>query len=252
MRLFIGSLLLICNVLYSIGSERPKNIVVTNGWTAAFAKAAGAKNIIVLAPYEMEHPSEYELKPTDISVIMNAQLIVFAGYETMMKRIRSGMNIGEEKLVKIETDYSFNTLEKSIMRIAQLLGTENLAKQNLDSIKKVIADGKTLLNKTGVAKLPIAVNFFQQSIVGELGFQVTEIFGPTPLEARDLQKVAQTNCVGIVDNEHNPIGIPLSQIKREATYIKLLNFPGNHQTTTLIEVIQFNIRQLSQLANQLH
>ena len=78
-------------------------VVATNSWTAALAQTAGATEIVVLAPYEMEHPSEYELRPGDIPKLMDASLIIYAGYESMAERIKNGMDVPEEKMLKVET-----------------------------------------------------------------------------------------------------------------------------------------------------
>ena len=223
-------------------------VVATNSWTAAFAKAAGAKNIVVLAPFEMEHPSEYELRAADIPIIVHAKVIIFAGYETMVRRLQSGMNLRQESLLKIETDYSMETIEKSVMDIAQRLGTEKIALQNLDSIRHLITESRSQFDKSGLNSSPVIVNFFQQSIVKEMGFEVAGVFGPSALEAGDIERMAKIRSGIIVDNEHNPVGMPLSKVKSGAVYRQLLNFPGLHHTTTLQEVITYNILQLRYLA----
>ncbi len=219
-------------------------VVATNSWTAAFAKAAGARNIVVLAPFEMQHPSEYELRAVDIPVVVHARLIIFGGYETMVQRLQSGMDLKQEVLLKIDTDYSMVTIEKSVMEIAQRLGTEKEALQNIDSIRQTIAEAKAALEQSGMNFTPVLVNYFQQSIVRELGFEIAAVFGPAALEAGDIEKMSKPVSRLIVDNEHNPVGLPLSRTKPEVKYLQLLNFPGKHQTVTLQDVIRYNVRQL--------
>lgn len=229
-------------------SEPTKNnitVVATNSWTGAFAKAAGAKNIIILAPFEMEHPSEYELRAVDIPLVMHARLIIFAGYETMVKRLQSGMDLKKDVLLKIETDYSMATIEKSVMEIAQKLGTEKIALQNIDSIRHLMIEAKSQLDKSGLNSNPVLVNFFQQSIAKEMGFEIAGVFGPGSLEAGDLSRMAKSNAGIILDNEHSPVGLPLKAIKTDAVYRKLLNFPGMHHTITLQDVIKYNIQQIN-------
>ena len=234
-------------------SEPVKNdsmVVVTNSWTAAFAKTAGAKNIVVLAPFEMVHPSEYELRAADIPLIVHARIIIYAGYETMVKRLQSGINLKEEVLVKIDTDYSMATIEKSVMEIARRLGTEKMALQNLDSIRHLITDGRAQFDKSGLNSTPVLVNFFQQSIVKEMGFDVAAVFGPGSLEAADIDRLAKLRYGMIVDNIHNPVGKPLMNINSGVGYRQLLNFPGSHQTKDLQDVIRFNILQLNLSAEE--
>ena len=246
MRPFISTIIVF---LLLAGCSEPAKmdamVVATNSWTAAFARAAGARNIVVLAPFEMEHPSEYELRAADIRVITHARLIIYAGYETMVKRLQSGMDLKQEVLLKIDTDYSMTMIEKSVMDIAQRLGTEKTALQNIDSIRHVLAEGKTRLDNSGMNSTPVLVNFFQQSIVKEMGFTIAGVFGPASLEAGDIERMSKPESGLIVDNEHNPVGIPLSKVKTGVKYIQLLNFPGRHQTITLQDVITYNVRQLS-------
>lgn len=228
-------------------SEKPRDrglVVATNGWTAAFARAAGAKNVVTLAPFDMAHPSEYELRAADIPIIKNAAMVVFAGYETMVKRLQSGMDLKPEVLVKIETDYSMATIEKSVMEIAQRLGTEKIALQNIDSIRHQLAEARAKFDRTGQNSNHILVNFFQQSLVASLGFESAGVFGPAALEATDIDRLAKTGASVVVDNEHNPVGLPLRDIKPGMVYRQLLNFPGLHQTESLQDVIRYNINQL--------
>jgi zinc transport system substrate-binding protein len=241
--------LIIASLLLLTGCSTPvKNnitVVATNSWTGAFARAAGAKNVVILAPIEMEHPSEYELRVADIPLIVHARLIIYAGYETMVKRLQSGMDLKKEVLLKIETDYSMATIEKSVMEIAQHLGTEKEAIQNIDSIRHLMVEAKLHLDKSGLNSTPVLVNFFQQSFAKEMGFDIAGVFGPAALEAGDLNRMAKARSGLILDNEHNPVGLPLKTVRTGTAYKKLLNFPGMHQTVTLQDVIKYNIQQIN-------
>lgn len=248
MKSFFPLLLLI--IVFSSCREIAKKesmVVATNSWTAAYARAAGAVNVVTLAPMEMSHPVEYELRAVDVPVIMHARLIVYAGYETMVKRLTSGMELKTEVLLKIETDYDMATIEKSVMEIAQRLGTEKIALQNLDSIRHLMLESRAQFDKTGMNATPVLVNFFQQSIVKEMGFNIAGVFGPASLEANDIDRMAKINSAFIIDNEHNPVGKPIHAARPGMEYRQLLNFPGLHQTTTLQEVIKYNILQLSKV-----
>ena len=229
-------------------SKKEAMVVATNAWTAAYARTAGAKNVVTLAPMEMAHPAEYELRAVDIPLVMHAKLIIYAGYETMVNRLQNSMELKKEVLQKIDTDYDMETIEKSVMEIAQRLGTEKEALQNLDSIRSLLLEGRAQFDKTGMNGSPVLVNFFQQAIVKEMGFEIAGVFGPAALEAGDIDRMVQLRSVMIIDNEHNPVGKPLLKANPSLEYRQLLNFPGMHQTKTLQEVIQYNLQQLSSLS----
>lgn len=230
-------------------SAKAQNVVATNAWTAAFAEAAGAKNVTVLAPFQMQHPTEYELRPGDIPRVMKADLIVFAGYETMIDKMRKGLHVDESKMLQIDTRYDLPTIRKSIMKIAERLGTKEQAEANIQQIETVIDEAKETLKKDGILNKPVLVHFFQKPLAKELGLQVAGVFGPAPPEARQIGDMSKTNAMLIIDNAHNPVGKPLKEVLPDAQLVSLLNFPGTHHTKTLLDVIRYNVQQLTRASS---
>ena len=220
-------------------------VVATSSWTAAYAEAAGAEKIVILAPFDMVHPSEYELRPGDIPKLMNAKLIVFAGYEIMTERLKEGLNLPAERLLQIETDYNFESMEKSILKIAVQLGTESVARENIQAIQKELLEGKMLVDEKRLTNFPVVVHWFQTSLALELGFVPDIVFGPDSPEASEIIAVSKTGAYLIIDNYHNAVGQPFKEVLPKAFYCQFLNFPGQQGTKTLSDVIRYNISQLT-------
>lgn len=221
-------------------------VVATSSWTAAYAQAAGAEKIVVLAPFDMPHPSEYELRPGDILKLMDASVIIYAGYEVMTERMKKGLELPTEQLLQIDTDYSFKSMEKSIMAIAAKLDTENVARENLSEIRCLFDEGKKFFEYKGMSGLPVAVHRFHVSLIRELGFIPAIIFGPASPEAQEIIAVSKTDVLLIIDNYHNPVGQPFKEVLKNVRYRQLLNFPGQKGTKTLTDVIRNNMSQLSE------
>jgi zinc transport system substrate-binding protein len=243
-----NSLFFIC-VLFCLvsckGPQPPTSVVVaTNAWTAAYAVAAGATDVRVLTPYDMVHPSEYELRPGDITHLNNADVIIYAGYEIMMRQIRTSLNIPDERMLQIHTSYNMEEIEKSVMLIAAKLGTEEKTKENLNEIRESIQKAREWVIESGLDKVPTAVHFFQQSFVSEVGLQVETVFGPAPPEPRQILDITRTEASLIIDNAHNPSGGVLRETLSGADYLLFLNFPGMHGTRTLVDVIRYNADHL--------
>ena len=241
--------LLVCVSLCvsSCGGKKTGNsaaVVVTSSWTAAYAWAAGAENVEILAPFEMAHPSEYELRPGDIPTLTNAQIVVYAGYEAMSGRLKKGLGLPPEKLLLIETDYSYESMEKSVMKIAARLGTEQLARENLHDIHRLLDEGRKSIDAKQMTGLPVVVHRFQASFARELGFIPVVLFGPASPEAREINTVSKSDAFFIMDNMHNPVGQPFKEVLPGARYTQLLNFPGQKGTKTLADVIRYNLSQL--------
>ena len=244
---FILFSLLFCLSMVSCGPKKVNSttIVATTSWTAAYAMVAGATDISVLAPYEMVHPSEYELRPGDISRLNSSILIVYAGYEVIVSQLKTGLNLPDGKMVKIATSYNYEEIEKSVLQIAAKLGTEQIAIENLKEIKDLLLKGKTEVQKIGFDKQPVLVHFFQDSFAKEMGINPVAIFGPAPPEPKQILEMSKTNSTLILDNAHSPVGEPISEIQKKAKYRLLLNFPGLFNTRTMADVIRYNTLQIT-------
>ena len=217
-------------------------VIATTSWTAAFARAAGLTNIRVLAPYELQHPAEYELKPSDIVAVTRATRIIYAGYEIMVERIAGAVGSEQDKLVQITTDHRMETIRQSVRKIARATGTEEQAEKNLreigsffDGWKREIAVGASVL-----------VHFFQRPLAEELGFEIAGVFGPAPLEARQIAELSSKNPELIIDNRHNPIGSPLKETLPGVSYVLFINFPGSEEEGSLLDVLRSNRGALRQ------
>jgi hypothetical protein len=220
-----------------------KRVVATTSWTAAYAQAAGADSIYILAPIDMAHPAEYELRPSDVAMLLQAELIVFAGYEAMASQLQTGLGIPENKLLNIGTDYSYNQIESSVMKIAVALGNDSIAKSNLACIKTLLNDVREAIN--GLPGETVMVQFHVSTLVRELGITPLRIFGPLAPEAADIAVSAKERITLIIDNYHNPTGQVFKEIHPDARYVQLINFPGKDGTQTLEDVLRHNWRVLN-------
>jgi len=221
-------------------------VVATNAWTAAYAMAAGATEVVLLAPYEMVHPSEYELRPGDIERLLKAKIIIYAGYEVMMDQIQTGLEIPAEKLVKVTTSYNADEIEKSVRMLAEKLGTVQIASENIKEIRQLLSEGRKVVQEQGYSEKPVLVHFFQESFATEMGITPVMIFGPAPPEPRQILDMTNTNAVLILDNAHNPVAGMMKETLKTSEYRLLLNFPGMYNTRTLSDVIRYNIEQVIQ------
>ncbi len=217
--------------------SKPVKVVATNTWTAAFAAAAGAKDIVTLAPGDLRHPAEYELKPSDVALLRGAHLIVYTGFEVMAKRLADAAGGRKIKLLKIDADYSIATLRTSILEIAAVLGTQDQARANIADLESFIASWKQELRDDGLYGAPIVAHVFQQPLMTELGFTIKGVFGPAPLEAAQIARLSAEKVILIVDNWHNEVAAPLRETMPDARYASLINFPGPDGTKSLLDVM---------------
>jgi hypothetical protein len=224
--------------------QQPLRVVATNSWTAAFAAAAGAADIMTLAPSDLRHPAEYELKPSDVAALQGAGLIVYTGFEVMAKKVAEAAGSQKIRMLQIEADYSLATIRKSILAIAEVTGTQQKARASIASLEGFMESWKAELRAAGLLGAPVVVHLFQQPLVAELGFDVQGVFGPGPLEAAQISKLSPSNAKFIVDNWHNEAAAPLRETMKTARYMSLINFPGPDGTKSLIDVLADNRARL--------
>lgn len=248
MRKFPFVLFLIVTIIIVNGAPAPESkiqVVATTAWTAAFAEAAGAGDVRLLAPYEMQHPSEYELRPSDIAIITGAQFVIYAGYEGMVRKIKEAIGPDSPQLIQINTTYDLKTIGESIMQIAERLGTQAKALSSIREIEDFVSEWRQELEQQGLAGSPVIVHAFQVPLLKELGAKIAGVFGPAPLEARQIKELSDTAAVLIVDNWHNEVGKPLQESLGGVPVARFINFPGSAGTRSLLDVLAKNRETLN-------
>lgn len=216
-----------------------QQVVTSTSWTGAFARAAGAENVAVLAPYDLTHPPEYELRPTDIRTIMDADLVVYAGYENMVERLLDAADDADAQALQIMTVHSLGAMTASITAIADAIGTQEQAADTLDTIRAFLASWSDDVASYGLDDAPVLVHFHQRALAEELGMNVAGVFGPAPLEARQIEELTKAQPALIVDNGHNPVAQPIEETT-DALVSIWYNFPGIEGTRTLLDIFEMN------------
>jgi len=225
-------------------AQEQLNIVVTSSWTAAYLESAGISKYEMMAPSDMQHPSEYELQIEDIKKLKDADLIICGGYETMMEKIRAGLKIDPDKILQIKTDYNLGHIKSSVRSIADRTGTIETAQKNLKEIEKIINESRNIIKQEGIAEVPVLVQFFIKALSEELNLNIAGIFGPRQLEAFDIQELMKHDFEMVIDNAHNPSGQPLAESKEEVRIAYLMNFPGMNNTHSIADVIRKNVEAI--------
>ncbi len=215
-------------LLFLLGSRGllfSDTVLATNAWTAAFAAAAGVQDVLQLAPSNMLHPPEYELRPSDVKKLSDADLVIYAGYENMMKTITARLGKGNEALLKITTSYDPQILGASVMKIAGKAGDPARARAWLAGYDKALDEIRRCLKDKKLYGAPVLVHFHQKALARALGFQILGGFGPAPLKASEIGKLGKMKPVLILDNGHNPMASPLEELCGIKA-LELVNFPG--------------------------
>lgn len=219
-----------------------EKVIATTAWTGAFALLAGIDEVEVLAPYELQHPPEYTLSPGEIAAISNAELVIFAGYETMLERLRASTG-ADTVLLQIKTVNTPPVIAESVRAIAAAAGDPETAEENITRVQGFYREWRE--EAATLKDRPAVVHFHVRPMAEALGLNVADVFGPAPLEAAQLKRLSESGALLIIDNWHSDIGAPLAELLPEADRVEWINFPGKDGTRTIEDVLKFNREELS-------
>ncbi len=204
-----------------------EDIIASTSWVKAFLLTAGVEGerIKVLAPSDILHPPEYELKPSDIKSLREADYIVYAGYEKMADKLMETADNSALKGIKIMTVNNIPTIEKSVSILAGIFRTEDKAQKNINEIKYFYSSWKNEIESAGLYSGKTAVNQFLIPYAKELGFNPDMVLPPGRLEAKQIIEIRNLKPLIVFDNYHNSnreMFEKIDEIKHITTWI---NFP---------------------------
>ena len=221
----------------------PKKVVASTSWAAAFADIAGADEVESIAPVNLRHPPEYEITVSDVQKISDSEVFIFAGFERMMKTL--GKKVDNKGVsVQVTLDNSLATVKASTLKIAEVLGTEDIQKVRFAEYEKLVKDGQKKVLKKKLNKKKVLCNKNQTYLAKELGLDIVGIFGPGPVTAEELLEAKKAGYDLIIDNIHNPTGKPVTEVLPKAKYIVWRNFPEAVEHNALKKVVSDNIEAL--------
>lgn len=226
-------------------SGRPR-VTASTAWVAAIAEAAGAEVLRVLAPIEMRHPAEYDFRPSDVRHAVDADWLVWAGYEGFMRNLLQAVEFPAERVLRVRTNNSPPVLKEVAGGLAAELGTEDAFARWQTELDALAREIEANAAAAGVAQTRLAVHEHHRVVAEWLGYNIVATFGPGELTPTALRHVLAEEPQLIIDNWHMPSGEVLQGAGRE--YRALINFPGRAGTESLLDVLRYNAARLGILS----
>jgi hypothetical protein len=230
---------LACTACLAAQAAGPK-VVASTYWTAAIARAAGVKgDILIIAPAELRHPPEYEIKPSDLLAVKGADLLVYGGYEKFAERILEACGRPEAGL-KLNTDNRPETLVTEARKVAERLGTLEAWSSWAEGFKSFTeASRARVLSGLGSGQATVVVQSYLKAWMEWMGFKVAGTFGPGEPSPAQVLSLSKTSPAMVIDNYHNPAGRALAE-SLGVKYCLLINFPGKDGSVSLEDVYLHN------------
>ena len=213
--------------------------VASTSWVAGFMDLAGVDDVVTIAPATLRHPPEYELTPSDIVTVMNADIFCYAGYERMMGVISSSLVNPERKDMKIKTENRLSNVLDMTALIAEAAGTT----PRTDEYKAVVEEGRKFVEENDLASLRVLCHAMQTPLAEDLGLNVVKTFGSAPMTAEQIRDASENDYDLVIDNVHNPVAGPVKEVS-DAVIVVWRNFPDKTGRGALTGVVEANIEAL--------
>jgi ABC-type Zn uptake system ZnuABC Zn-binding protein ZnuA len=227
---------------------RENAVVVSTAWVGAIADAAGAQNIRVLAPAQMRHPPEYELKPSDLEAVSRASVILYGGWEMFAKKLAETAGGAGIQVIKVNTANSPENLKAEAGRLAGLFGTTGRYEAWARRFDLLLEDLRAKI-QTACPAYRAVVHRAQLPFARWAGLEIAAEYGPSELSPAEILRLVQTKPFLVVDNYHGPVAPAVAEAAG-AGYAQALNFPGKDGTTTLEDLFRYNTAALLEAAGK--
>ena len=221
-------------------------VLASTSWVGAMAAAAGAENVRILAPLDLRHPPEYELKPSDLDAAGKAGIIIYAGWEQCAEKWADTAGRAGALTITVRTSNNPAEFKAEAAKIAQALGTEEKLEEWWNAFLPFAED----LREKVMAAYPdrrAVVNRMQTPYAAWMGFEIAGEFGPAEPSPAVILELARMRPALVLDNYHGPSGWPIAEAV-DAAYVELLNFPGKDGTLTIEDVFRYNADTLIKAA----
>jgi hypothetical protein len=213
-------------------------VAASTSWAAAIAYCAGAEDVHVLAPVDLRHPPEYELKPSDLAAVSRAGLVVYAGWEVFAKKLAETAGSAGVRIVQVAVSNDPDDIKAQAAKVAEILGTV----EKYEAWAAGFDDFTAALRSRVLGARPgarVAVNRMQTPFTAWLGFDIAGEYGPAEPSPALILDLVRTAPALVIDNYHTPAGRPIAEAAG-VPYVEFINFPGKDGTRTIEDVFRYN------------
>ncbi|MBO4161300.1 metal ABC transporter solute-binding protein, Zn/Mn family [Micromonospora antibiotica] len=220
-------------------AKGPK-VVASTSWVGALAKAAGATDITVVAPANVQHPPDYDPKPSDLAAVAGADYILYAEFDGFAARLKDAAG-SAGKLVTVQLENTPGKITSEVSRLAGLFGTGDAAttwnSAFTTEYAKLSAQAKAALPNPA----PTAVSHLFMAYWGDFaGISVVGTYGPQPVTPSQLAELTAKKPTLVLANAHLPGANPDIP---GATRVDVVNYPGTD--LDLLGVFKTNTERLT-------
>ncbi|GIH03495.1 hypothetical protein Rhe02_15620 [Rhizocola hellebori] len=221
------------------GTSSGPKVVASTSWVGGFAKAAGATNITIIASADLQHPPDYDPKPSDLAAVAKADYVLFSEFDGFAAKIKDATG-GHAKLVPVKLENTVEVIKAEVTRLAQIFGTTSVASSWLATFERDHAALAASVKSKYGSKPRAAISHLFMAYWGTFaGLTIVGTFGPELVTPSQLADLTAKKPELILANAHLPGTPEVAGAKR----VDLMNFPRSD--LDLMFVFRTNTERLS-------
>ncbi len=221
-------------------ADQGPKVVASTSWVGAFAKAAGVTDVTVIAPANVQHPPDYDPKPSDLAAVANADYILFAEFDGFAPRLKDAAG-GGGQLVPVQLENTPGAIRSEVTRLAGLFGTSTAADTWLTTFDAEYGKLSDQVKAALPDPAPVAVSQLFVGYWGEFaGLTIAGTYGPQPVTPGQLADLTTKKPTLVLANAHLPGANPDIS---GATRVDIVNYPG--EDLDLLGVFRTNTERLA-------
>ena len=253
--LFVSLLLMTQTQLENL-NQKPLVIVTSTVLKSIVEDLAGEKVEVRALMNPSLCPAHQDLRPSDVDLLLKADLILYHGFEPYINRI---VGIAQNKTV-IGVRGGWNTpesLKEMYKKVANILESnlslnvsERLEKC-LNSINALEQEMGKLAEKINSSGISVLVMQFQSDFIKQLGFNVLAVYPPPETMSAGyvsnlIELGLSNNVTLVIDNLQSGTSVGEEIAHRTgAVHVVLTNFPGTSpEINNVTSMIRYNLKTL--------
>ncbi len=191
----------------AVAAPAGPRVVASTTWTGALAKAAGAGAVTLIAPANVQHPSDYEPKPSDLTAVAGADFVVLADYDGFATSLRDA-TASKAKVVGLTPENSPAKVRADVTALGRTFGTSVAASAWIRTFDAEYAALSARTKAVAAGKTAIAQQFMAPW-AAFAGVRLVGTYGPKPMTPSLLAELKAATAALLLENGHLPQGAGL-------------------------------------------
>ena len=231
----------------ALAPKSQPRVVASTSWVAAFAKAAGIADVTLVAPANLQHPPDYDPKPSDLAAIAKADYVLVAGFEGFATRMKEASGSRAE-IINVHVDNQPENIRKQVRQLAERFGTQQAANAWLARFDQRVAELRKNIAAAMPQPAPRAVSQIWMAYWAPFAsMELAGTYGPRPVTASELARLAALKPDVLILNAHVQSNHVFNDLP--ARKIVLYNFPPANNID-LIAIFERNAHAIIEAMKQ--